>query len=113
VMAAQLALRDGKNFENLMVDIQALLAQNLALGERADPREYLARALAVGGASCAIEVVSPPSVVSRDMCASSVCALASAACARFSSVMSSEMRLAREGLPRSSRVNAPPLWVPH
>ena len=60
--------------------------------------------------SWAIEVVSSPSVVSRDTCASSICALASASCARLSSVMSAAMPLAK-GFPRAARINVQRLWI--
>ncbi len=48
-MAAQLVLREREDVENLAVDIEQLQARRLALRERADSRDDLARPLAVGG----------------------------------------------------------------
>ena len=49
VVAAQLVLRERDDVENLAVDVEQLHARQLALRERADSRDDLARPLAVGG----------------------------------------------------------------
>ena len=47
-VAARLVLRQREHFQELLVDVQAVLAHHLALRQRADARDDVARALAVG-----------------------------------------------------------------